>query len=39
MLRLLGFGLSLRVLAGFANSLLLAALWALYRSFVGVGQE
>ena len=35
----LGFGLSLCVLAGFANSLLLAALWALYLSFVHVGQE
>ena len=34
-----GVALSLIVLAGFANSLLLAALWALYMSFVHVGQE
>ncbi len=30
---------SLVVLAGFANSLILAALWALYLSFVKVGQD
>jgi len=35
----LGLALSLCVLAGFANSILLAALWALYLSFVHVGQE
>ena len=31
--------LSLVVLAGFANALLMAALWALYMSFVHVGQD
>ena len=35
----LGAGLSLVVLAGFANALLLAVLWALYLSFVHVGQD
>jgi hypothetical protein len=35
----LGLALSLCVLAGLANSILLAALWALYLSFVHVGQE
>src|SRR2546426_1449108 len=35
----LGAGLSLLVLAGFANALLLGVLWALYMSFVHVGQE
>ena len=35
----LGAGLSLVVLAGFANVFLLAALWLLYMSFVQVGQE
>jgi len=35
----LGAGLSLLLLAGCANALLLAALWALYMSFVHVGQE
>jgi hypothetical protein len=35
----LGVGLSLLLLAGFANSILLALLWALYMSFVHVGQE
>jgi len=35
----LGAGLSLVVLAGFANALLLAILWALYLSFVHVGQD
>src|SRR5262249_10225991 len=34
----LGVGLSLVVLAGFANTLLLLVLWALYLSFVHVGQ-
>lgn len=35
----LGFLLSLVVAAGFANSLLLAVLWALYMSIVHVGQD
>jgi len=35
----LGAGLSFLVLAGFANALLLGVLWALYMSFVHVGQE
>ncbi len=35
----LGAGLSLVVLAGFANALLMAVLWALYLSFVHVGQD
>ena len=35
----LGFILSLMVLAGFANALILAVLWFLYMSFVSVGQE
>src|SRR5262245_12625429 len=35
----LGAGLSLLVLAGFANAFLLGALWVLYMSFVHVGQE
>ena len=34
----LGVGLSLGVLAGFANAPILALLWALYLSFVHVGQ-
>jgi hypothetical protein len=34
----LGLGLALCVVAGFANAPLLAALWALYLSFVHVGQ-
>jgi Lipase maturation factor len=34
----LGLGLSLVVVAGFANAPLLAALWLLYLSFVHVGQ-
>ncbi|HET6204091.1 MAG TPA: lipase maturation factor family protein [Planctomycetota bacterium] len=34
----IGVGLSLLLLAGLANALLLAALWALYLSFVHVGQ-
>src|SRR5262245_1229051 len=35
----LGVGLSTVVLAGFANALLLAVLWALYLSFVHIGQD
>jgi len=35
----LGAGLSLVVLAGFANALLMAVLWALYLSFVHIGQR
>ena len=35
----IGAGLSLIVLAGFANAPLLALLWALYMSYVHVGQE
>ncbi len=35
----LGAGLSLVVLSGFANAILLGLLWALYMSFVHVGQE
>ena len=35
---LVGLGLSLAVLAGFANVPVLAALWLLYMSFVHVGQ-
>ncbi len=34
-----GVGLSLVVLAGFANAILLAMLWALYLSFVHIGQD
>ena len=34
-----GLGLAGLVVAGFANALLLAALWVLYLSFVHVGQE
>jgi hypothetical protein len=34
----LGLALSLLVLAGFANALVLAVLWVLYLSFVNVGQ-
>ncbi|MBI3450587.1 MAG: lipase maturation factor family protein [Acidobacteria bacterium] len=34
-----GTALSLVVLSGFANSILMAILWALYMSFVHVGQE
>src|SRR5213595_3304899 len=33
-----GFGLSLIVLAGYANAILLAILWAMYMSIVHVGQ-
>src|SRR6266511_2368269 len=33
-----GFGLSLVVLGGYANAILLAALWAMYMSFVHIGQ-
>jgi hypothetical protein len=35
----IGFGLSLIVLAGYANALLMALLWAIYMSFVHVGQD
>ncbi len=35
----IGVGLSCVVLAGYANAILLAVLWALYMSFVHVGQE
>ena len=35
----LGAGLSLVVLSGFANALLMGVLWALYMSLVHVGQE
>jgi hypothetical protein len=35
----LGAGLSLVVLAGLANALLLTILWALYLSFVHIGQD
>jgi hypothetical protein len=35
----LGFILSLVVVAGFANSIILAVLWLLYMSFVNLGQE
>jgi hypothetical protein len=34
-----GFALSLVVIAGYANALVMAALWALYMSFVHLGQE
>jgi hypothetical protein len=34
-----GFGLSVVVVAGYANALVMAALWALYMSFVHVGQD
>ena len=34
-----GFALSCVVVAGYANALLLAALWMLYMSFVHVGQD
>jgi len=34
-----GTALALVVLAGFANSILMAVLWAMYMSFVHVGQE
>ncbi|HSH39361.1 MAG TPA: lipase maturation factor family protein [Chthoniobacterales bacterium] len=35
----IGFGLSCVVAAGYANAIMLALLWALYMSFVHVGQE
>lgn len=35
----LGFALSCVVVAGYANALLLAVLWALYMSFVHAGQD
>jgi hypothetical protein len=34
-----GVGLALVVLLGYANGLLLAVLWALYQSFVHIGQD
>src|SRR5213592_1544855 len=34
----IGFGLSLVVLVGYANALLLAVLWAMYMSIVHIGQ-
>lgn len=34
----MGFGLSVMVLAGYANGLMLAALWVLYMSYVHIGQ-
>lgn len=34
-----GFALSLLVFAGYANAILLAILWALYMSFVHIGQD
>src|SRR5438034_9287525 len=34
----IGFGLSLVVLGGYANAILLAVLWAMYMSIVHVGQ-
>jgi hypothetical protein len=34
-----GVALSIVVMLGFANSILLAAMWALYMSFVHIGQE
>src|SRR5438105_4687155 len=33
-----GFGLSLVVLGGYANAILLAVLWAMYMSIIHVGQ-
>ena len=35
----IGFALSCAVVAGYANALLMAVLWALYMSFVHVGQD
>ena len=35
----IGFGLSCVVIAGFANSVVMIALWALYMSIVHVGQD
>jgi hypothetical protein len=34
----IGFGLSLLVLAGYANAIIMTALWALYMSIVHIGQ-
>ncbi|MGD1090173.1 MAG: lipase maturation factor family protein, partial [Verrucomicrobiota bacterium] len=34
-----GFALSCVVVAGYANAIVMAALWALYMSFVHVGQD
>ena len=35
----IGFGLSCVVVAGYANAILMAALWMLYMSFVHLGQD
>ncbi len=35
----IGFALSVVVLCGYANSIIMAALWAIYMSFIHVGQE
>jgi len=35
----IGFGLACLVIAGFANSIIMAVLWALYMSIVHVGQD
>jgi hypothetical protein len=35
----IGFALACLVMAGYANALIMAALWALYMSFVHVGQD
>ena len=35
----IGVGLSCVVIAGYANAILMAALWALYMSFVHIGQD
>jgi hypothetical protein len=35
----IGFGLSCVVVAGYANAILMTVLWALYMSFVHVGQD
>src|SRR5437870_6265677 len=39
MMTWLGVGLSLLVLLGFANAILMAVLWGLYLSFVHIGQD
>ncbi len=35
----IGFALAVVVMCGFANSLIMTALWAIYMSFIHVGQE
>lgn len=35
----IGFALAIVVLCGFANSIIMTALWAIYMSFIHVGQE